>query len=69
MKLIAMIYLFEDFEFDISRMELRRRGSVIPIEPQVFSLLELLITQHNRFVSKDEINEIVWGGRSVSDSA
>ncbi|WP_363224810.1 winged helix-turn-helix domain-containing protein [Sneathiella sp.] len=50
-------------------MELRRRGSVIPIEPQVFSLLELLITQHNRFVSKDEINEIVWGGRSVSDSA
>lgn len=64
-----MIYRFENFEFDTYRMELRRDGEVIAIEPQVFSLLELLITAHDRVVSKDEINEIVWGGRFVSESA
>ena len=39
------------------------------VEPQVFSLLELLVSNSERVVSKDEINEQVWGGRIVSEAA
>lgn len=57
-----MIYHFDDFELDTDRLELRNQGKVQPTEPQVFALLELLLTNHHRVVSKDEINLRVWGG-------
>jgi TolB-like protein/Tfp pilus assembly protein PilF len=64
-----VIYRFEGCEFDTEKHELRRNESVVPIEPQVFSLLGLLVQNHDRVVSKEEIVEKVWGGRAVSDSA
>ncbi len=64
-----MLYAFEDFEVDSDQLELRRGGEVRPIEPQVFSLLELLVSNAHRVVSKEEINEKVWGGRIVSEAA
>jgi len=41
----------------------------VPIEPQVFALLLLLVENGDRMVSRDEILEKVWDGRIVSDSA
>ena len=64
-----MILSFEDFELDTDQLELRQGGEIIKIEPQVFSLLELLVTNAHRAVTKDEINEQVWGGRVVSEAA
>ena len=64
-----MIYRFDDFELDTDRLELRHHGKVQPTEPQVFALLELLVTNRHRVVSKDEINLRVWGGRVVSEAA
>ena len=64
-----MIYSFENFELDTHRIELRKGHDVLPVEPQVLSLLELLISNHDRVVSKDEINQVVWGGRIVSEAA
>ena len=64
-----MIYAFEDFVLDTDKVELSAAGGTIPLEPQVFALLRLLIENHDRMVSKDEIIERVWGGRIVSDSA
>ncbi len=63
-----MIYRFGDFELDTDRFELRQGGRHCKVEPQVFALLELLISNHDRLVSKDEINLRVWGGRVVSDA-
>ncbi|MEZ5935412.1 MAG: winged helix-turn-helix domain-containing protein [Alphaproteobacteria bacterium] len=63
-----MIYRFDDFELDTDRFELRHQGNVRPTEPQVFALLELLVANHRRVVSKDEINLRVWGGRVVSEA-
>lgn len=63
-----MIYNFEDFELDTDYLELRKFGKSQNIEPQVYSLLELLISNHHRIVSKDEINQHVWAGRIVSDA-
>jgi hypothetical protein len=38
-----LLYLFEAYEFDTGTGELKRGTELIPIEPQVFDLLVLLI--------------------------
>jgi len=40
-----------------------------PMEPQVFALLDYLIRNRDRVVSKDDIINAVWKGRIVSDEA
>ena len=65
----AMRYQVDDYVLDLRRFELRKSGSLIPAEPQVLSLLFLLIENRDRLVSKDELIATVWNGRAVSDSA
>ena len=62
-------YLFEDYVLDTDRREVRRGPAVIPIRPQVFDLLEHLIRNRERVVSKDDLIATIWGGRIVSESA
>lgn len=64
-----MIYQFNQFTFDTGSLELKRSGEPVEVEPQVFSLLACLIEHRDRVVSKDEIIEMVWEGRIVSDGA
>lgn len=64
-----MIYSFGKFEFDTGRIELRREGVAVPVEPQVFALLRLLIENRDRMVTKDELVERIWNGRFISDAA
>ena len=64
-----MLYRFGDFELDLDRFELRGRGERVPLEPQVFALLVLLVDAHDRAVTKAEIFEKVWDGRPVTDAA
>ena len=62
-------YLFEDYAFDTDRRELRRGTDAIPVAPQVFDLLDYLIRNRERVVSKDDLINAVWNGRIVSDAA
>ena len=64
-----MLYFFENFVLDPARRELRCGNALIAVQPQVFDLLEYLITNRDRVVSKDDILEAVWGGRTVSEFA
>lgn len=64
-----MRYRFEDFELDLVAGELRRRDAPVPLEPQVLALLQLLVANADRLVSRAEVLERVWEGRAVSDSA
>jgi adenylate cyclase len=62
-------YLFEDYVFDPDRRELHCGADVVSIAPQVFDLLDYLIRNRERVVSKDDLINAVWNGRSVSDAA
>ena len=64
-----MRYRFEEFAFDIDRRELHRGAEVVSIAPQVFDLLEYLIRNRERVVSKDDLINAIWNGRIVSDAA
>jgi len=63
-----VLFSFKDFALDGERRELRARGTIVPIEPQVFDVLVYLVENRDRVVSKDDLIASVWGGRIVSDS-
>ncbi|WP_158669281.1 winged helix-turn-helix domain-containing tetratricopeptide repeat protein [Bradyrhizobium guangdongense] len=64
-----MRYLFEEYAFDTDRRELHRGADVVSIAPQVFDLLEYLIRNRERVISKDDLINAIWNGRNVSDAA
>lgn len=63
-----MIYEFENFRLDADRRELWRGAELVALEPQVFDVLEYLIRNRERIVSKNDLIADVWDGRIVSDS-
>ena len=65
----SLRYLFEEYAFDTDRRELHRGADVVSVAPQVFDLLDYLIRNRERVVSKDDLINAVWNGRSVSDAA
>jgi TolB-like protein len=62
-------YLFEEYAFDTDRRELHRGADVVSVAPQVFDLIDYLIRNRERVVSKDDLIKAIWNGRSVSDAA
>ena len=64
-----MRYLFEEYAFDTDRRELHRGAAVVSVAPQVFDLLDYLIRNRERVVSKDDLIKAIWNGRIVSDAA
>jgi TolB-like protein/Flp pilus assembly protein TadD len=62
-------YLFEDYALDPERRELSRGADVVSVAPQVFDLLDYLIRNRERVVSKDDLINAIWNRRSVSDAA
>jgi DNA-binding winged helix-turn-helix (wHTH) protein/tetratricopeptide (TPR) repeat protein len=61
-----MVFVFGECELDLARGELRRRGEVRHVEPQVFALLAYLIEHRDRLVSPAELLDHVWERRFVT---
>jgi TolB-like protein len=61
-------YQFKDFVLDPDRRELARGSGAIVIGPQVFDLLIYLVQNRERVVTKDNLIDVVWGGRIISES-
>ena len=53
---------------DADRRELARGPETIAIGPQVFDLLLYLVRNREHVVTKDNLIDVVWGGRIVSES-
>jgi class 3 adenylate cyclase/tetratricopeptide (TPR) repeat protein len=64
-----MIYGVGTYTIDTQTYEVRRGDVRVVVEPQVFDLLVLLIANNHRVVTKDEIIDVIWGGRVVSEAA
>ena len=64
----SVLFFFENNVLDPGRRELRCKGTLVAVEPQVFDLLFFLIRNRERVVSKDDLIAGVWDGRIVSDS-
>jgi DNA-binding winged helix-turn-helix (wHTH) protein/tetratricopeptide (TPR) repeat protein len=60
---------FGECELSVERIELRRDGEIIDLEPQVFEVLAYLLRHRERVVPKTELLDQVWGNRFVSESA
>jgi DNA-binding winged helix-turn-helix (wHTH) protein len=59
-------FAFGELRLDPDRLELRRRGALVPLEPQAFDVLVYLVRNRDRVVAKEELMDQVWGGRFVS---
>jgi len=54
-------YEFGLFRIDLLSRVLLRDGRPLPLEPKVFDTLLVLVENHTRVVSKDELMKAVWG--------
>ncbi|QOZ79697.1 hypothetical protein XH83_32430 [Bradyrhizobium sp. CCBAU 53351] len=63
-----MQFLFRDHLLDTDLRELSREQVPIAVEPQVFDLVVHLMQNRDRVVSKNELIDKIWHGRSVSES-
>ena len=54
---------------DTDRLEVRRAGQPVAIEPKAFDLLVLLIANRERVVTRAEIIDKLWSGRAITDDA
>jgi DNA-binding winged helix-turn-helix (wHTH) protein len=63
-----MRYVFEEYELDDRRYELRYAGKAVKLEPQVFNVLAYLIQHRDRVVTKEELFAQLWPGRFISEA-
>jgi DNA-binding winged helix-turn-helix (wHTH) protein len=63
-----LTFQFEDFVLDPDRRELRRAGTLVAVEPQVFDLINYLVCNRDRVVTRDNLLDAIWNGRVVSES-
>ena len=61
-------FLFEQFCLDTDRKALLRGGEPVRLTPRAFRLLEILIRERPKAVSKRELLEQVWGGSIVEEA-
>lgn len=62
------IISFAEFELDTVRRRLLREGETVALHARAFDLLNFLITNNGRIVTKDEIFSAVWDRQFVEES-
>jgi len=65
----ASRFRFAETTVDVDAREVWRDGRRVPVEPQVFDVLVVLLRERHRVVSKEELLDEVWRTRMVSESA
>ena len=65
----AKIYQFDGITVDVAAMRICRGTADLVLEAKTFRLLQFLIENRERVLSKEEIFQAVWQGTAVSDNA
>ena len=58
---------FGPFALDPTSRELRKRGSLVKLQPQQIAVLLLLIERAGQIVSREEIHQHIWGNDTFVD--
>lgn len=61
-------YAFGPFVLDVTRRALYRNGLPVELPPKIFEILQCLVSQAGRVVSKDALIEHVWQAAPVGDN-
>lgn len=64
-----MHHVFGAYALYPDRSELVGPDGRVRLEPKALAVLRLLVENHDRVVSREEMIEVIWGGRFVSDAA
>jgi DNA-binding winged helix-turn-helix (wHTH) protein len=59
---------FDDCTFDSETREFLRGGEAVHLHPKAFRLLEILLENRPRALSKAELHEVLWPGSFVSEA-
>lgn len=51
---------FADCVLDLRARQLERQGGIVPLEPKVYELLEVLIKRRPAVVTNNELDELLW---------
>ena len=62
-------YSFGGFVLDPAGRELKKGGQIVDIEPRAFDVLIYLVRNRDRAVNKDELQDAVWPGMIVTETA
>ncbi len=61
----AVIFEFDHFELDDDLLELRRTGTLVPLQPKVLKLILHLVRHGARVVTKEELGQLLWPQQRV----
>jgi len=64
-----MHHVFGAYALFPDRAELVGPDGPVRLEPKAYAVLRLLVENHERVVSREEMIALIWGGRFVSDAA
>ena len=62
-------FRFGDVEVREGEFSVRKDGQVLPVEPKAYKVLEFLLSNPGRVVSKNELLDAVWSDVEVSESS
>jgi DNA-binding winged helix-turn-helix (wHTH) protein len=59
---------FGDYRLDVATRQLFHRKTEIRLSPKAFDLLQLLVANSTRAISKEELHDRLWPGTFVTDA-
>ena len=65
----SVVYRMGDATLDTARREIRFSGSPAEVQPKVFDLLEYLVRNRERVISKDELFDQIWPSVVVTEAS
>ena len=63
------IFCFEDYVLEVLQRELRYQGKAVDMEPRAFDVLVYLVLNSDRAVDKNELQDAIWPGMIVTETA
>src|SRR6476661_5636269 len=65
---VSCFYKFADFAVDLDQRVLLRGANPVPLTPKVFDTLLVLLEQHGRLVTKDQLMSRLWPDSFVEET-